>query len=42
MGTQDQEVSQDEDAYLQAMSDIFEDLLSKADYVPGLAIKFCC
>jgi hypothetical protein len=24
------------------VSDIFDDLLAKVDYVPGLAVKFCC
>ena len=42
-GTEVQEEnSQEESAYIQSVSEIFDELLSKADYVPSLAIKFCC
>ena len=27
---------------MQGVSDIFDDLLARVDYVPSLAIKFCC
>ena len=36
------ENSQEESAYIQSVSEIFDELLSKVDYVPSLAIKFCC
>ena len=34
--------SQDEQSYQQEVNEIFDDLLAKADYVPGLAIRYCC
>ena len=27
---------------MQNVAEIFDELLSQVDYVPGLAIKFCC
>lgn len=41
--TKKEEHSEDEQVvYEQTVIDIFDDLLARVDYVPGLAIKFCC